>query len=54
MNLQDEIKALKERIAELEELAKEEQEFPKCGDDYWFINSTGKVVNEKWGVLASK
>ncbi|WP_373786873.1 hypothetical protein [Jeotgalibaca porci] len=28
MNLQEELKALKERIAELEELTKEEREFP--------------------------
>lgn len=37
MNLQEELKALKERIAELEELAKEEQEFPKNGDEYWCL-----------------
>jgi len=41
MNVQDEIKALKERIAELEELAKEEEEFPQDGDAYWFIDDEG-------------
>ena len=45
MNLQDELKALKERIAELEELAKEEQEFPKMGDIYWRIDDRGSVDN---------
>lgn len=52
MNLQEELKALKERIAELEEQAKEGKEFPQVGDNYSFINSTGKVVNEKWGGLS--
>jgi hypothetical protein len=47
MNLQEELKALKERIAELEELVKEEQEFPKDGDDYWYI---GKIGTGCWGV----
>ena len=45
MNLQDELKALKERIAELEELAKEEREFPKMGDIYWRIDDRGSVDN---------
>ena len=45
MNLQEELKALKERIAELEELAKEEQEFPKMGDIYWRIDDRGSVDN---------
>lgn len=45
MNVQDELKALKERIAELEELAKEEQEFPKMGDIYWRIDDRGSVDN---------
>ena len=43
MSLQEELKALKERIAELEELAKEEREFPKDGDEYWFIDDRGFV-----------
>ena len=37
MSIQDEIKALKKRIAELEELAKEEQDFPQDGDTYWCV-----------------
>ena len=41
MNVQEELKALKERIAELEELAKEEREFPQEGDAYWFIDDEG-------------
>ena len=45
MNLQEELKALKERIAELEEQAKEEQEFPKMGDIYWRIDDRGSVDN---------
>lgn len=45
MNLQDEIKALKERIAELEEQVKEEQEFPKRGDEYWYTDEYGTVCS---------
>ena len=45
MNLQEELKALKERIAELEELAKDEQEFPKMGDIYWRIDDRGSADN---------
>ena len=45
MNVQDEIKALKERIAELEEHDKEQQEFPKMGDIYWRIDDRGSVDN---------
>ncbi|WP_373780987.1 hypothetical protein [Jeotgalibaca porci] len=45
MNLQEELKALKERIAELEELAKEEREFPQVGDIYWRIDDKGSVDN---------
>ena len=48
MNLQEELKALKERIAELEELAKEEREFPKDGDIYWFINTAGGTNWVQW------
>ena len=48
MNLQEELKTLKERIAELEELAKEEQEFPQDGDKYWYININGDVTSGKW------
>lgn len=40
MNLQEELKVLKERIAELEELSRE---FPQNGDEYWFIDEEGSV-----------
>ena len=48
MNLQEELKALKERIAELEEQAKEEQEFPQFGDDYWYVDSDTDVLDVAW------
>ena len=48
MNLQEELKALKERIAELEELAKEEREFPQDGDVYWYINPLGFAFHDEW------
>ena len=48
MNVQDEIKALKERIAELEELAKEEQDFPQDGDGYWCIEDSTEVGRFIW------
>ena len=48
MNLQEELKSLKQRIAELEELAKEEQEFPQDGDKYWIIEETLGVSRYAW------
>ena len=48
MNLQEELKALLERIAELEEQVKEEQEFPQQNDKYWYININGDVTSGKW------
>ena len=48
MNVQDGLKSLKERIAELEEQAKREQEFPQYGNTYWCINSYGVVSKEIW------
>src|SRR5699024_8225229 len=48
MNTQDEIKELKQRIAELEEQVKEEQEFPQDGDGYWFITDRGMVFDSKF------
>ena len=48
MNLQDEIKELKQRIAELEEQAKGEQEFPQDGDAYWYINPLGFAFHDEW------
>ena len=48
MNVQDEIKALKQRIAELEEKEKQEREFPQYGNTYWCINAYGGVSKEIW------
>ena len=48
MNLQDEIKALKQRIAELESQVDEEQAFPKYKDFYWGVNAKGKVFCDTW------
>lgn len=48
MNLQEELKALKERIAELEEQAKKEDEFPQDGDTYWYIEPYGRIDWYKW------
>lgn len=49
MNTQEEIKQLKERITELEEQVKKEQEFPKDGDEYWYLGSSGEVMNTMCG-----
>ena len=49
MNFQDELKVLKDRIAELEEQVKGEQEFPQEDDIFWFINTFGKPVVSTWG-----
>ena len=54
MDLQEELKALKERIAELEELAKGEQGFPKVGDEYWYMTTTGKIFNSNWDGFVSE
>lgn len=54
MNLQEELKALKERIAELEKLEKEEQEFPKDYDEYCYVDSDGDVLHDEWGGFASE
>ena len=48
MNVQDEIKSLKERIAELEAQVDEEQAFPKYKDFYWGVNAKGKVFCDTW------
>ena len=48
MNLQMEINSLKQRVAELEQQAKQEQEFPQYGDTYWCINTYGGVSKEIW------
>ena len=49
MNLQEELKALKERIAELEKQVEREKEFPQEDDMFWFINTFGKPVWSTWG-----
>ena len=48
MNLQEELKSLKERIAELEQQVDEEQAFPKYKDFYWGVNAKGKVFCDTW------
>ena len=48
MNLQEEIKALKDRIAEMEAQVDEEQTFPKYKDFYWGINAKGKAFCNTW------
>ena len=48
MNLQMEINSLKQRITELEQQAKREQEFPQYGNTYWCINAYGGVSKEIW------
>ena len=50
MNLQDEIKALKERIAELER----QQEFPRDGDTYWYVGMRGNIFTSQWEELPSE
>ena len=45
MNLQEELKALKERIAELEELKKIECGFPQNNDKYWYVDDEGSVLS---------
>ena len=50
MNVQDEIKALKERIAELEE----QELFPQEGDDYCYTTMLGRVCHESWDNLDSE
>lgn len=48
MNVQEELKELKERIAELEEKVKGEREFPKIGDKYWYLGETGEILYDNW------
>lgn len=48
MNLQEEQKILKERIAELEEQEKQEREFPQYNDTYYHIEPNGRVDWFKW------
>ena len=48
MNAQDEIKELKQRIAELEEQVEQEQVFPQEGDFYWLIEEQTEVMRYIW------
>ena len=48
MSLQDEIKALKQRIAELEEQVEQEKEFPQDGHWYWYITSDAGIGMSSW------
>ena len=48
MNLQDEIKVLKERIAELEVQVEKEQAFPQDSKTYSYINTYGGVESDIW------
>ncbi len=48
MNLQEELKALKERIAELEEQVEQEKEFPQVEDDYWYVNGDAETMLAVW------
>lgn len=53
MDVQDEIKALKQRIAELEEQNKYEL-FPQEGDDYCYTTMLGRVCHGSWDNLDSE
>lgn len=48
MNAQDEIKELKQRIAELEEQVEQGQEFLQEGDFYWLIEYETEVSRSVW------
>ena len=54
MNVQDEIKALKERIVELEELAKDEQEFTQSDNEYLGIDEFGDECSHELGYFVKK
>ena len=49
MSLQEELKSLKERIAELEEQVEQEKEFPQSGERYYYIQASGRVDSVYWG-----
>lgn len=57
MKLQEEILKIKNEMIDefdkrVEALKEDGQEFPQDGDEYWFIDSTGEVINEKWEGLS--
>lgn len=54
MNVQEELKTLKDRIAELEYHARKEQEFPRDGDEYWYMGVTGNILTSTWEGFASE
>lgn len=56
MNLQEEILKIKNEMIDefdkrVEALKEEEQEFPQDGDEYWYIDDAGDILNEKWDGL---
>lgn len=57
MNLQEEILKIKNEMIDefdkrVEALKVDEQEFPKQdGDEYWYIDDYGYILNEKWDGL---
>ena len=48
MNLQEELKSLKDRISELEQQVEQEKEFPQHEDDYWYVNGDTDVMFTVW------
>lgn len=45
MGLLNRIEELEKELLELKEQAKEEQEFPKLGDEYWYTDEFGTVCS---------
>ena len=48
MNIQEEIKALKERIAELEAQSEGGHWIPQDGDSYWYVDNDAEVMTKVW------
>lgn len=56
MNVQEEILKIKNEMIDefdkrVEALKVEEKEFPQDGDEYWYIDDEGYILNEKWDGL---
>ena len=55
MNIQERIEALEtefnEKIKALKAEAQREDDFPRDGDEYWYIDDEGDILNEKWDGL---
>ncbi|MGK9325211.1 hypothetical protein [Aerococcus urinaeequi] len=56
MNVQEEILKIKNEMIDefdkrVEALKVEEKEFPTDGDEYWYIDDEGYILNEKWDGL---